>query len=170
MSSQSSSKISFLETGHKKCKTCKKVKPLSTFYTGINGNGNQYTEKACRACSNGERNKRKGKTPETYIRHIYSQLKYKRKNTHDYKITVEDLLALYKKQKGRCALSGTPMTHIKGEGYTGTNISIDRIDPDEQYVPKNIQLICYAINMMKWTQKQEDLIEWCRLITKNQED
>jgi len=62
------------------------------------------------------------------------------------------------------------MTHIKGEGYTGTNISIDRIDPDEQYVPKNIQLICYAINMMKWTQKQEDLIEWCKLITKNQED
>lgn len=171
MHSRSPSKTNSPKIGHKKCKSCKKVLDLSNFYTGTNGNGRTYTDRTCRPCSNGEKNKRRGKTPESFIRHLYSQLKYKRKKTHNYLITPEEIIELYYKQNGKCALSGIEMTHIKdGSGYHGENISIDRIDCKDHYHLKNIQLVCYAVNMMKWTQEQEEMLQWCIRINNNYYD
>ena len=35
------------------------------------------------------------------------------------------------------------------------------IDCKDHYHLKNIQLVCYAVNMMKWTQEQEEMLQWC---------
>ena len=78
----------------------------------------------------------------------------------------EYLKFLYESQKGRCALSGVPMTHEVGKGRVYTNISIDRIDPSRGYEEGNIQLVCVIVNIMKSGMSVEALINWCRLIAK----
>ena len=65
MHSRSPSKTNSQKIGHKKCKSRKKVLDLSNFYTGTNGNGRTYTDRTCRPCSNGEKNKRRGKKDST---------------------------------------------------------------------------------------------------------
>ena len=168
MNLKSLSKTNSQKVGFKECKTCKKLKPFEDFYTGINPNGKKYTDRACRPCANRERNKRKGKTPQRFIKHLVSQLKYKRKETHIFQIDANQLIKLYNKQKGRCALSGEKMTHTKdGTGYHYKNISIDRINPKRGYIIENIQLVCYAINMMKWVHSNKDLIKWCERVAKH---
>jgi hypothetical protein len=57
------------------------------------------------------------------------------------------------------------MTFIKdGSGRHDTNISIDRIDNAGGYTEDNLQLVCSAVNMMKYTMDMEDLVSWCELI------
>lgn len=92
------------------------------------------------------------------------------KNRNKYSVTVsyEDLKMLYEKQQGLCALSGVPMTYLKGSGEVPTNISLDRIDPDLPYSIENIQLVCVQVNFMKHTLNKEQLIFWCKRIIENE--
>lgn len=84
----------------------------------------------------------------------------KKANRRD--LDVDELVAIYEKQKGLCALSGREMTYITGQGRVPTNISIDRINPDLGYIPGNIQLTCVQANKMKMELSQEDLLSWCQ--------
>lgn len=71
------------------------------------------------------------------------------------------LLGLYNRQDGRCALSGVTLTWITGRGHTLTNISIDRIDPKGEYVPGNVQLVCWVINVMRRDLDPDEFVDWC---------
>nr|QBK93324.1 MAG: hypothetical protein LCPAC404_00280 [Pithovirus LCPAC404] len=73
-------------------------------------------------------------------------------------ITEDDVMRLYHKQNGRCALSGRQMTHILN---SVDNISVDRIDSMKSYTLDNIQLTCVYVNKMKWDLKQDMFIEFC---------
>ena len=59
----------------KKCEACGKTLG-EEFFEVLD---KKYFRNICRNCSNAERNKSRSKTPEAYIRHLYSQLKYSRK-------------------------------------------------------------------------------------------
>ena len=74
---------------------------------------------------------------------------------------------MYYKQKGLCALSGVPLTHIRGNGQCPTNISIDRIDSSKGYEIDNIQLVSYMVNIMKNKFTKEELVWWCKQIIKH---
>ena len=63
-----------------------------------------------------------------------------------FTITVEDVIALWDKQGGLCAISGMPMAH---EFKNLRSASIDRIDSNNGYVPGNIQLVCQWVNYAK---------------------
>jgi len=111
------------------------------------------------------------KDPYAYLSNLYSHISYKRKQTHHFTLTRDELEAIYKKQKGICKYTGTKMTHIKdGTGYHLANISIDRIDNEKGYHADNIALVCLACNMMKYTMELKDLVKWCKLIAKHNED
>ena len=75
----------------------------------------------------GEKNKRRGKTPR--IIHKTPHTANQRTGTRERKptthlITPEEIIELYYKQNGKCALSGIEMTHIKdGSGYHGEKTS-----------------------------------------------
>lgn len=83
-------------------------------------------------------------------------------------ITFDDLLLLYYKQKGKCAISGIEMSYIIGGGRKDTNISIDRLDNSKGYVLNNIQLVCVQVNMMKGTLNKERLVFFCKNIVNNE--
>ena len=76
---------------------------------------------------------------------------------------------LWDKQNGRCALSGAFMTWHKGGEKRNTNVSIDRIDPNIEYVLPNIQLVCWRVNLIKHTMTEDELYWWCKNIVTHKE-
>jgi len=79
-------------------------------------------------------------------------------------LTVDDLLAIHKRQEGLCALSGMRMTTALTRGRVWTNVSVDRVDSSRGYDVNNVQLVCLAANLMKNNLPQEDFVRWCRVI------
>jgi hypothetical protein len=79
---------------------------------------------------------------------------------------------LFEKQNGLCALSGLPMTwadenkHANDGSRRGTNIAVDRIDPNGPYSMQNIRLVCERANKMKSNNTDDDLYFWCTQIAK----
>lgn len=92
-----------------------------------------------------------------------AQYRAKKKNI-EFTITSQDLKELWDSQKGKCALTGLNMTHIKLEGKVKTNLSIDRINPNLGYIKDNVQLVCNIVNVMKSDMNMDDLKYYCNLI------
>ena len=80
-----------------------------------------------------------------------------------FSLTIEDLITLWNKQNGKCALSGIPMTYELQKGRTYTNVSIDRINTNGDYAPNNIQLVCMACNQIKSDMLEEDMYRFCKM-------
>jgi hypothetical protein len=78
-------------------------------------------------------------------------------------------MEIYQKQNGKCVISNVEMTYVAGKGRVFTNISIDRINSNIGYEKGNIQLVCFAVNVMKQENTLEDLIYWCREIMRTQD-
>ncbi len=95
-----------------------------------------------------------------YFKHLLSKKKTD--------VTAIDLVELLKKQKGKCALSGTPLTCEKVKGkYVKTNASIDRIIAGGGYNIENIQLVCRAVNSFRHDLTILEFITWCKRVAKN---
>lgn len=98
------------------------------------------------------------RTPERYISSLLSY------NGRRSTLSIEYMMGLYDGQSGLCALSGIEMTHIRGRGKVGTNISIDRIDSSRGYEEGNVQLVCAAVNRIKGDMTDEDFVDFCRAV------
>ena len=85
---------------------------------------------------------------------------YRRRET----LKDEEVLEIYKNQKGLCALTGREMTHIQGEGRIRTNISIDRIDSNRGYLKENIQLVCADVNKAKQELSISEFKNLCKMV------
>jgi hypothetical protein len=159
--------------GKRICVSCAKRLPDSSFEE-LNHPKGSYFRKICITCKNTLANRKKSATPEAYLKHLYSQLKYSRKKNNPelgWEIEVQDLMDRWGLQNGRCAISNIFMTYAKdGTGKKEFNVSIDRIDPHNGYVPGNVQLVCYRVNLMKHTLSEDELYWWCKNIVTNKED
>ncbi len=103
--------------------------------------------------------------PMGVLRANLATLRYRAKSRgRKFDIDLEHLWQLWEDQNGKCALTGIPMTVIKGKGYVDTNISIDRIDSIQGYEIGNVQLVCYRVNSMKSAMKTEKFIEFCSMV------
>lgn len=68
------------------------------------------------------------------------------------KIGVENIINLWKKQNGKCAITGIDMTYEKNSNIkfrNPTNISVDKINPKLGYTLDNIHLTCLWANTGK---------------------
>jgi hypothetical protein len=156
-------------TEGRRCIQCGEWKPLVEF---------RCTRKRCKACQSERVNRgrdlfraktgkaystwSRGKTLIQYLKSLLHQAQCRsRRLGRDYDLTIEYLIALYKRQLGKCALSNREMTHVVGEGRVAENISIDRIDNNLGYVPGNIQLVCCAANQAKSSLTQAEFIAFC---------
>lgn len=87
------------------------------------------------------------------------------------KLSVQDLLDLYEKQKGCCALTGIPLeAKLELGTINPRNASIDRIlhgSNGGEYTKENIRLVCSIVNKMRQALTDEELVYWCKLIVEN---
>lgn len=81
-------------------------------------------------------------------------------------LTLDDLLALWERQRGRCALTRFKLTHIAGRGFVPTNASVDRIENDGPYSANNVRLVCRLANQMRFQLPDSEFLKWCRAITR----
>lgn len=88
-----------------------------------------------------------------------------------FKITIKDAWKQYKKQGGKCALTGLDLKfkryHHKENGltiYTKGDASLDRIDSSKGYLKSNIQWVHRSVNLMKHILPEDELYRLCRLI------
>ena len=87
----------------------------------------------------------------------------------DFTIDLDFIVNLMEKQNFKCALTKIDI-HFPEQG-TPTDgsmpASIDRIDSSKGYIPGNVQIILKKVNMMKQQYTQEEFIEVCKLVAKN---
>ena len=115
------------------------------------------------------------KSPRNYIASRFRDMRQRVKKSGgelNEDIDLDFLMRLYEEQEGLCAVSGLPMTWMH-EGLSsnhgsrrGTNISIDRIDSDQGYVPHNIRLVCDRVNKMKSNMTDGDFYFWCAVLAR----
>lgn len=86
--------------------------------------------------------------------------------------TVEDLVELYEKQNGLCAVSGFEMIWRanKGGGKQPNSMSLDRIDGKRGYEIDNLRLVCWQVNLFKNCWTEEQMIEMARAIVQRADE
>lgn len=145
-----------------KCDSCGRVKPETDFSSD--------NKRTCAACKLRKHEKTVSKSHEAFLRSLCSKSKSavnagKRPDHIEFLIGPKDLIALWDKQNGRCAVSGVVLTHHKdGFGTKDFNASLDRISNDRSYTPDNIQLVCYRVNLMKHALTEDMFYWWVRTI------
>lgn len=85
-----------------------------------------------------------------------------------FTIDEEYVWEIYEKQKGKCAISGTPIKFHPNYNYSKyQTASIDRINSKKGYVKGNIQIVHKTINVIKWNLTEEELYYWVNKIFKH---
>lgn len=99
--------------------------------------------------------RRKGSTRALKYKHGFGgELKKLRSRPGGNSMTDEFLHELWESQEGKCALTGVEMIHpirkirekLSKSPFMG---SLDRIDSSKPYSKKNVQWVCYSINLAK---------------------
>lgn len=110
---------------------------------------------------------------KNFIKRAFLSCKHncsKRNKDLEFNITEKDVLNLYYKQEGKCALSGEKLTMIAnltdGE-INDYNLSIDRKDSSKGYTTDNIQLVGAIINIMKNDIDEKDFLLFVSTIAIN---
>lgn len=100
---------------------------------------------------------------------LYSYYKKQaEKRGKSFNITLDDLDKQFKKQNGKCAISGITLKDPKPIAKRKeSDLSLDRIDSTKGYDKNNIQWVHKTINMMKWSLSQEEFLSWCKIIAQN---
>lgn len=86
------------------------------------------------------------------------------KNNIPFDLTKEQLIELFEKQNGKCALSNLEMQTVIKAGKNPFNVSIDRIKPGRAYSLSNIRLVCNSINTMRSNLSDEEFLSFCKAV------
>lgn len=95
----------------------------------------------------------------------FARLAANSRRGHRSVLTTRSLLAILKRQKGLCSLSGFPLTCQleKGKNFHA-NASVDRKNAFGDYTEKNIHLVCKALNSFRGTTPLPKFIWWCKQV------
>ncbi len=77
--------------------------------------------------------------------------------------TLDDLVAIFNKQNGKCALSGVTLTWAQGK-ILATSMTLDRINPEEGYSANNIRLLAHAVNSFRGRMSDSEMLSMARAI------
>jgi len=82
-------------------------------------------------------------------------------------VDIEYVNGVWKKQNGKCALSGVDLTmeEFWSRDSWSNSPSLDRIDSSKGYIPENVQWVHPIVNIMKNRFDTETFITYCRLVT-----
>jgi hypothetical protein len=159
--------------GRRPCSTCGEILSADSEHFYQKKDGSLSSE--CRTCFR-QRSSRNQKTrhyaggKDYHMSYIARGVRQRaRKSGVEGDIDAEFLKVLLKEQGRLCAISGIPLTFIKGQGHIPTNASVDRIDSTKGYTKDNVQLVAHQVNVMKLNLSIAQLIDWCRLVLKGRE-
>ena len=95
---------------------------------------------------------------------IKDSIKRAKKNSWQYDINKEYMLALWESQQGKCAISGVPLQMISWSQSNKNpyRASLDRIDNDKGYVVGNVRLVTHWINNAKSTWSDDVFYEFMK--------
>lgn len=101
---------------------------------------------------------------------VFTKILYSAKKRNiNFSIKESNIIELYNKQNGLCAITGKqlylPQTYKE---FKTTQISLDRINSSKPYTKENIQWICKDINMSKGKIDLDEYKNNCELILKYQ--
>lgn len=85
-------------------------------------------------------------------------------------LTRKALFELFKKQDGKCAITGVPISitdKIKLKGRFIRSASLDRIDPYKGYTIDNVQWVHIRVNIMRQDMTMEEFVQFCSLVLEN---
>lgn len=160
-----------------KCNICNEWLPREHFNLH-GGSDNSYAyrdglDKRCNRCKQTQnKNARSNYSDEKrlekilQVRWLNAKDRAKSKNRL-FDITKQDLMDLWNKQEGKCAISKIPMTFNIDSGRNPYNVSIDQINPAQGYTKDNIQLVCMCVNQLKSDFDMNVIINICKNIIEN---
>lgn len=160
-----------------KCSVCKEWLTADNF-DQAGGNKYQYRDGLDKRCHNCKlkQNKqaRANYSDEKRLEKVLQDRWFGARDRAKYKdrlfnISKEDLIDLWNKQEGKCAISKIPMTFNMDSGRNPYNVSVDQIDPAKGYTKDNIQLVCMCVNQLKSDFNMEIIINVCKSILNNYE-
>lgn len=162
--------IARITEGNKICSMCVVEQDVNQF------NSNKTTTDGlssnCKKCSRIITKKWAESDIKNFIKKKYFDAKHncsKRSKDLEFNITEQNIIDLYYKQDGKCALSGEKLTSIvlENNGINDFNLSIDRKDSSKGYTKDNIQLIGATINIMKNDLDEKDFLFFVSTIAMN---
>ena len=151
------------------CSACGRLLPIEAFYkyrTARTKDGERFSPR-CRPCTRKVQKTYRRPAGEAYdfgLRNFINHLRFKANRRIANAVTTPDLLKIWARQKGRCALTGWKMTTTRGIGVVRTNASIDRINPKGGYTLDNIQFVCVAANKAKFDLQTPEFLKLCRAV------
>lgn len=154
---------------YKLCTKCKKYKPMTSKFFPRRNNVKCGYGSHCKDCEK-ERKKIKRATQEIndrdrFLSRLLSGCKTRTlKNNIPFDLTKEQLIELFEKQNGKCALSNLEMQTVIKAGKNPFNVSIDRIKPGRAYSLSNIRLVCNSINTMRSNLSDEEFLSFCKAV------
>lgn len=86
-----------------------------------------------------------------------------------FNLTKQDLWDLWVKQEGKCAYTGLDLlvNFTSTTKYKECTASLDRIDSSKSYEVGNVEWVHKQVNVMKNIFSKQSFIEFCKLISKN---
>lgn len=157
------------------CRACGKSMPTKDFPKRYQQGVYKKNAPICRSCDLIRATKWRSSSPRNFLAARYREARQRGKRVNisvAENFTLDFLIALLKKQDGRCAVSKLPMTWSveankkpTANDRRGTNISIDRIDSSKGYEQSNVRLVCEKVNQIKSSMPDPDLYFWSAQIS-----
>ena len=162
------------------CSYCKKRKSTLKFHWKTDyQTKNKVTkrlQRQCGPCRVQKDNNKYSATADTYLRRkilTLQQDSHRHRGRRKFLLNYDKFFKIWRKQFKKtglkCPLSGETMTHTLGNGSVLTNMSVDRIDSDKDYVIGNVQVVCLMANIMKNRYDNKNLLSWSKKIVKQLE-
>lgn len=168
-----------LEAGCKKCSLCLLVKPLSQM---VKYNGDNYKSSYMPRCLDCHRERARLNYAKRMARSVDYHKKY-------YSVPIKRAAMMHNSIKARSKLCGIEFTLPKSWfldriqmpcQVTGLNFSfdtsigsrnmlgpsVDRINPDEGYIPGNCQMVILSYNLAKNTGSHADVLRMAKALTR----
>ena len=160
------------------CTTCGKRKSTLQFHWKTDYRTKRKIvkrlQRQCGVCRVKHDNDKYSASPDSYIGRriqILQQDSHRHRGRRKVLLNYDKFFNEWKKQFNKtgltCPLSGETMTHKLGRGEILTNISVDRINSDKDYIRGNIQFVCVMANLMKNKYNNKTLLGWSKKIVDN---
>lgn len=142
------------------CLKCKK-KFEAKFHNVYKGS---YKSCGCGKFQIGEKNYKWKGVGLISASYFFSLKKGAKERNLNFEITLDEIWELFKKQDGKCALSGKQLNFNSTRKRSDGNASLDRKDSKIGYIINNVQWVDKKINMSKQGMSNEEFINMCKEI------